>query len=72
MLRTAVGETKAEFDKLNARSFEYQQLKREAEGDKKLYEELVRRIKEAGINASFTYHLRVLVGNISSAIDIAV
>src|SRR5262249_45395579 len=34
-------------------SFEYQQLKREAEADKKLYEELVRRIKEAGINASF-------------------
>jgi succinoglycan biosynthesis transport protein ExoP len=53
MLRAAVAETKSEFDKLNARSFEYQQLKREAEGDKKLYEELVRRIKEAGINASF-------------------
>jgi succinoglycan biosynthesis transport protein ExoP len=53
MLKAAVAETKSEFDKLNARSFEYQQLKREAEGDKKLYEELVRRIKEAGINASF-------------------
>ena len=34
-------------------SFEYQTLKREAEGDKKLYEELIRKIKEAGINASF-------------------
>jgi capsular exopolysaccharide synthesis family protein len=53
MLRKAVGETKAEFDRLNARSFEYQQLKREAEADKKIYDELVRRIKEAGINASF-------------------
>jgi capsular exopolysaccharide synthesis family protein len=53
MLRKAVAETKAEFDRLNARSFEYQQLKREAEADKKLYEELVRKIKEAGINASF-------------------
>jgi succinoglycan biosynthesis transport protein ExoP len=53
MLRSAVVETKAEFDKLNARSFEYQRVKREAEGDKKLYEELVRKIKEAGINASF-------------------
>lgn len=53
MLRKALGETKAEFDRLNARSFEYQQLKREADADKKLYEELVRRIKEAGINASF-------------------
>lgn len=53
MLEQAVNETKAEFDRLNARSFEYQALKREAEADKKLYEELVRKIKEAGINASF-------------------
>ncbi len=53
MLEAAVKDTKAEFDRLNARSFEYQTLKREAEGDKKLYEELVRKIKEAGINASF-------------------
>jgi capsular exopolysaccharide synthesis family protein len=53
MLQKAVQETKAEFDKINARSFEYQALKREAEADKALYEELVRKIKEAGINASF-------------------
>ncbi len=53
MLRTAVAEQKAEFDRLNARSLEYQILKREAEADKKLYEELVRKIKEASINASF-------------------
>src|SRR5579862_4891085 len=53
MLEQAVKETKAEGDSLNSRSFEYQTLKREAEGDKKLYEELVRKIKEAGINASF-------------------
>ncbi|MCC6420273.1 MAG: polysaccharide biosynthesis tyrosine autokinase [Gemmataceae bacterium] len=53
MLQQAVAETKADFDRLNARSFEYQTLKREAETDKKLYEELVRKIKEAGINASF-------------------
>lgn len=53
MLQKAVQETKAEFDRLNTRSFEYQALKREAEADKKLYEELVRKIKEAGINASF-------------------
>src|SRR5260370_8958387 len=52
-LQKAVVETKAEFDKLNARSFEYQSIKREAEGDKKLYEDLVRKIKEAGINAGF-------------------
>lgn len=53
MLKNAVAETKAEFDRLNARSFEYQSLKREAEADKKLYEELVRKIREAGINAGF-------------------
>jgi len=53
MLEKAVAETKTEFDRLNARSFEYQQFKREAEADKKLYEELVHKIKEAGINASF-------------------
>jgi uncharacterized protein involved in exopolysaccharide biosynthesis len=53
MLEAAVQETKAEFDRLNSRQFEYQTLKNEAEGDKKLYEELIRKIKEAGINASF-------------------
>ncbi len=53
MISTAVQETKTDFDRLNSRSFEYQTLKREADGDKKLYEELVRKIKEAGINASF-------------------
>jgi len=53
MLQKAVAETKAEFDRLNARSFEYQALKREADADKTLYEELVRKIKEAGINAGF-------------------
>jgi capsular exopolysaccharide synthesis family protein len=53
ILSAAVQETKSEFDRLNARSFEYQTLKREADGDKTLYEELVRKIREAGINASF-------------------
>ena len=53
MLRQAVAEQKREFDNLNSRSFQYQTLKREAEGDKKLYDELVRRIKEAAINSSF-------------------
>jgi capsular exopolysaccharide synthesis family protein len=53
MLKQSVAETKGEYDKLNLRSFEYQQLKREADADKTLYEELVRKIKEAGINAGF-------------------
>ncbi len=53
MLAKAVTETKVQFDQLNLHSFEYQALKREAEGDKKVYDELMRKIKEAGINASF-------------------
>lgn len=53
MLKSALAETKAEFDQLNARSFEYRALKQEAESDKGLYEELIRKIKEAGINSSF-------------------
>jgi capsular exopolysaccharide synthesis family protein len=53
MLQKAVAENKAEFDKMNARSFQYQALKREADADRGLYEELVRKIKEAGINSAF-------------------
>jgi polysaccharide biosynthesis transport protein len=53
MLKRAVGETKAELDALNAHSFDYDSLKREADADQKLYEELVRKVKEAGINANF-------------------
>ena len=53
MLKRSVEETKNEFDSLNIRGFQYQQLKREADGDKKLYDELNRKIQEAGINAGF-------------------
>jgi succinoglycan biosynthesis transport protein ExoP len=53
MLAVAVNQTKNEFDRLNARSFEYDALKHEAEADKKLYEELITKIREAGINAGF-------------------
>jgi capsular exopolysaccharide synthesis family protein len=53
MLKAAVAETKAEFDKINERSFEYQRLKQDAEADKKLYEQLVTKIREASINAGF-------------------
>jgi polysaccharide biosynthesis transport protein len=53
MLKSAVMETKAEFDNLNARSFQYESLKREADADKRLYEELTTKIKEAEINAGF-------------------
>ncbi|MBE0660349.1 MAG: polysaccharide biosynthesis tyrosine autokinase [Bryobacteraceae bacterium] len=53
MLEKSVAETKAEYDKLNLRSFEYQRAKREADADKNLYDELNRKIREAGINAGF-------------------
>src|ERR1035441_8171076 len=53
MLQKTVAETKAEWDRINSKSFEYQQLKREAEADKTLYDELIRKIREADINAGF-------------------
>ncbi len=60
MLKDEVGRTKAESDSLNAKSFGYQEVKREAEADKKLYEELIRKIKEASINANFqTSNVRI-------------
>lgn len=53
MLQKTLAQAKAEYDQLNAHSFEYQQLKREADADKALYGDLERRIREAGINAGF-------------------
>jgi capsular exopolysaccharide synthesis family protein len=53
MLQKTVAETKAEWDRINSKSFEYQQLKREAEADKTLYDELIRKIREGDINAGF-------------------
>ena len=53
MLQKAVAETKGEWDSINSNSFQYQQLKREADADKALYDELIRKIREANINAGF-------------------
>jgi capsular exopolysaccharide synthesis family protein len=53
MIRKSVTSTKAELDKLTSRALDYEQLKHEAEADTKLYEELVRRTREAGLNSSF-------------------
>ena len=53
MLEKGVAQTKAEYDALNLKSFDYQRAKREADADKSLYDELVRKIREAGINAGF-------------------
>lgn len=53
LLKDAVAKSKAEFDRMNARSFQYQSLKQEADTDKTLYEELIKKINESEINASF-------------------
>jgi succinoglycan biosynthesis transport protein ExoP len=53
MLQQSVAQTKAQWDQLNSRSFQYQQLKRDADTDKELYDELIRKIREADINAGF-------------------
>jgi len=52
-LKQAVDDTKTEFDSQNGKAFEYANLKRDADADRKLYEELTRKIQEAGINAGF-------------------
>lgn len=53
LLGQTVTDTKAEWDSLNSRSFQYRQLKQEADADKALYDELVKKIQEADINAGF-------------------
>lgn len=68
MLSNEVAKIKADFDRLNARSFDYQSLKQEAEADKKLYDELFRKIKEAGINAGFQNSTVRLADNARPAI----
>lgn len=53
ILMQELRQTKAEFDRLNANSFQYKTLKREADADRKLYEELVAKTKQATINSGF-------------------
>jgi len=53
LLRAELAQTKADFDALNARSFEYKSVKQEADTDRGLYEELIRKIQESTINANF-------------------
>jgi capsular exopolysaccharide synthesis family protein len=53
LIKKDVDETKAQYDQVNLRSFEYQRAKQEAEADRGLYEELVKKIREGQINAGF-------------------
>jgi polysaccharide biosynthesis transport protein len=52
-LLKAVEDTKAQWDELNSRTAQYQQLKQEADADKALYDELDKKIREADINEGF-------------------
>lgn len=53
MLRASLLQTKSEADALDARSMEYQELKSQAEANESLYNELFRKVQEAGINGAF-------------------
>lgn len=52
-LKKAVDEAKTDLDALNGKALEYANLKRDADADRKLYDDLNRKIQEAGINAGF-------------------
>jgi polysaccharide biosynthesis transport protein len=51
MLSTAVAETKQEVDDLTAQSFDYLQLRHEADTAERVYEDLFAKIKQSGINS---------------------
>jgi polysaccharide biosynthesis transport protein len=51
MLSEAVSETKQQVDDLTSQSFDYLQLKHEAETAEKVYEDLFAKIKQSGINS---------------------
>jgi capsular exopolysaccharide synthesis family protein len=53
MLARVLADTKAAWDQLNTRTFEYQQRKQEADTDRALYDELIKKIREADVNAGF-------------------
>jgi len=53
MLKAAVEETKEEWDNINSKSFQYLRLKQEADADRALYDELIKKIREGDINAGF-------------------
>ena len=52
-LQKELATAKADYDQLNMRMMDYQQAKQEAAADRSLYDELVKKIRENEINASF-------------------
>jgi capsular exopolysaccharide synthesis family protein len=53
LVQKELTDAKAQYDQLNMRMLDYQQAKQEATTDRALYEELMKRINENKINASF-------------------
>jgi len=51
MLSAAVAETKQQVDDLTSKSFDYLQLKHEADAAERVYEDLFAKIKQSGINS---------------------
>ncbi len=52
-LNDAVKENKAQFDQLSTKALQYRSLKRDADADRAVFDELTKKVKEAGINSSF-------------------
>lgn len=53
MVQDRLAAAKADYDQLNIRAMDYQTAKQEAAQDRSLYDELVKKIRENEINASF-------------------
>jgi len=53
MVQDQFAAAKADYDQLNIRAMDYQTAKQEADQDRTLYDELVKKIRENEINASF-------------------
>ena len=62
MLQQNLNQSKYEFDSLNSRTMEYKALKLYADADKTLYEELTKKINEAGIKLGVSSGSSILSG----------
>jgi capsular exopolysaccharide synthesis family protein len=67
MLSAAVSETKKQVDDLTSQSFDYLQLKHEAETAEKVYEDLFAKIKQSGINSELQNNVVRLADSARSA-----
>jgi capsular exopolysaccharide synthesis family protein len=53
LLEKRMAETKAEYDRANTHLAGYEQIKREADDDRAMYGEMLRKVRESSINAAF-------------------